>query len=173
MVTFHKPSHEKNHGHLQFAISEDAANEDKEKIKGNLRLSINNPANLVLEYNGIRAEVSGDIVQIAQKQPLARQTVLEKMKKTGNTPFQFGQLELELEENSFLPVGALNELRRAGISRLTELLLQKYRRLPPNKQTAEPKGLKTAREIASVNQQDQDIAVPKRQSCKKIGRAHV
>ena len=167
MVTFHKPSHEKNHGQLQFAISEDAANEDKEKIKGNLRLSINNPANLVLEYNGIRAEVSGDIVQMAQKQPLARQTVLEKMKKTGNTPFQFGQLELELEENSFLPVGALNELRRAGISRLTELVLQKYRRLPSNRQTAAPKEQKTAREIALVNQQDQDIAVPKRQSCKR------
>ena len=40
---------------------------------------------------------------------------LEKqMRKTGNTPFFFEKLECYLEGNLFLPVQALNELRRTG-----------------------------------------------------------
>ncbi len=168
MVTFDRPSHEKNKEHLQFTIPKNDAGEDKEKIKGILRLYINNPASLVLKYKGIQAEVTGDMVQTARKQPLSRQTVLEKMEKTGNTPFQFGQLELELEENSFLPVGALNELRRAGIGRLTELVLQKYRRQMPHNQTAAQNWQTAARDVLSGNQPKQDITVQGRQSCKGL-----
>lgn len=167
MVTFHKPSHEKNQGHGQFIIPKNAAHREKEKIKGILRLSINNPASLVLEYKGIQAEVTGSIVQNAQKQPLARQTVLEKMAKTGNTPFQFGQLEVELEENSFLTVGALNELRRAGIDRLTELILQKYRRQLPDNPLAAQNGQKASGNIPSCNQQNQDVTMQRRQPCEQ------
>lgn len=170
MVTFHKPSHEKNNGHLQFAIPKNAAFENKEKIKGILRLYINNPASLVLEYKGIQAEVTGDIVQAAQKQPLSRQTVLEKMEKTGNTPFQFGQLELELEENSFFPVSALNELRRAGISRLTELVLQKYRRQMPDNHMSEQSGREAGRDVLSGNQPSQAIIIQERPSSKEQGQ---
>lgn len=156
MVTFARPSHEKKNGCRECANSKRDGKEDKEKIKGILRLSINNPASLVLEYNGIQAEVTGAIVQAAQNQPLAKRAVLEKMEKTGNTPFQFGQLEVELEENSFLTVSALNELRRAGISRLTELVLQKYHRQSPDYSLVAPDGQKNAGNIPFASQQDQE-----------------
>lgn len=129
MVTFQKPSHEKNTS-ITPLIHEDAdgGNDNKENIKGILRLSINNPASLVLKYNGIETETMGDVVQKAEKQPLSEKTVLEKMKKTGNTPFQFEDLQLEMDAESFLPVGALNQLRRKGIDTLYEAVLGQYRR---------------------------------------------
>ncbi|MFQ8879737.1 MAG: DUF3656 domain-containing protein [Roseburia hominis] len=34
------------------------------------------------------------------------------MRKTGNTPFAFEQLAIEMDEDVFLPVQALNALRR-------------------------------------------------------------
>lgn len=129
MITFHKPSHEKNMGNSQ---SEDEkkeiGNDSKEKIKGILRLSINNPASLVLEYNGVQAETTGDLVQRAEKQPLSEETVREKIKKTGNTPFQFESLQISMDADSFLPVGALNQLRRKAVENLSGAVLGKYRR---------------------------------------------
>lgn len=135
MVTFQKPSHEKKTENIPLENEKNhSGEENKEKIKGILRLSLNNPANLVLEYNGIHAEVTGDVVQAAQRQPLSEETVLEKMKKTGNTPFVFEELQLEMDEKSFLPVGALNQLRRNGIETLTAAVLEKYRRTLPSEE---------------------------------------
>ena len=132
MVTFQKPSHEKNIS-ITPLIHEDAdgGSDNKENIKGILRLSINNTVSLVLKYNGIETETMGDVVQKAEKQPLSEETVLEKMKKTGNTPFQFEDLQLEMDAESFLSVGALNQLRRKGIDTLYEAVLGQYRRTLP------------------------------------------
>lgn len=129
MVTFCKPSHEKNTKEAEETKKlEGNPKENKEKIKGILRLFINNPASLMIEYKGIKMVIEGDLVQAAKKQPLSRETVLEKMNKTGNTPFCFDDLQLQMEDNSFLPVGALNQLRRKGMEQLTEAVLNRYRR---------------------------------------------
>ncbi len=132
MVTFHKPSHEKNSDALQTgSVIHSDIQKKKEKINGILRIFINNPVSFVIEYKKIRAEVAGFTVQAAQKQPLGRKDVLERMRKTGNTPFTFEELQIEMEEGSFVPAGALNQLRRDAIDKLTELLLEKYRRTAP------------------------------------------
>lgn len=125
MVTFSKPSHEKKK--MEGKGPKDFP-EHKEKIKGTLRLSQQMPACLMLEYKDIQVEVYGALAQPALKQPLLEKTVLEKMKKTGNTPFAFGQFTLEMEEGVFLTVGALNQLRRDGLQCLQEKILKKYRR---------------------------------------------
>lgn len=129
MITFIKPSHEKGSEKLQNHIRDIyVEKENKEKIKGILRLSEGKPAILVLECREVQTEVRGDIVKAAQKQPLSRETILEKMNKTGNTPFEWEKLNLEIEGNIFMTVGALNQLRRAGIEKLTETLQEPYRR---------------------------------------------
>lgn len=132
MVTFQKPSHEKNSGETQTGIDNNRDIQvNKEKINGILRIFINNPASLMLEYKGIQAEVSGFTVQTAEKQPLEREAVLARMKKTGNTPFTFEQLQIEMDAGSFVPAGALNQLRRDGIEKLTALVLAKHQRRAP------------------------------------------
>ncbi len=60
----------------------------------------------------------------AQKQPLSRDRVDVCMRKTGNTPFAFEQLAIEMDEDVFLPVQALNALRREALLALEEKLLQ-------------------------------------------------
>ena len=72
--------------------------------------------------------MEGDTVLKAQNRPLVKADVLERMKKTGGTEFVFGKLDIDMEDDVFLPVGALNQLRRDGICALEEKLLAKYRR---------------------------------------------
>ena len=71
---------------------------------------------------------TGEIVQKAQSQPLSKERIEKQMRKTGNTDFLFDQLEIVLEGEVFLPMQALNELRREGLSLLSEGLLKTYRR---------------------------------------------
>ncbi len=129
MVTFVKPSHQKQNDSLHEHVrSKYLDTENKEKIKGNLRLSAGNPASLVLQYKEFQVQASGDVAQPAKKQPLSLETVLDKMHKTGSTPFTFQELEVQMEQGIFLPVQALNQLRRVAIEKLQNAILEKYRR---------------------------------------------
>lgn len=72
--------------------------------------------------------VKGPVVQKAVNQPMEEGKVLKQLKKTGNTPFSFALLEVELDGEGFLPVQALNELRRRGLEELETAVLSSYRR---------------------------------------------
>lgn len=100
----------------------------KEKINGNLILSPGRRAKLVLSCGGHQAECRGETVQPALKQPLLAERAEKQMQKTGNTEFEFERLEVSVEGEVFLPMQALNELRRNGIDALTECILKEYKR---------------------------------------------
>lgn len=103
----------------------------QEKINGNLILSAGERAKLVLEHGNSLIECQGETVQPALRQPLDVERAGKQMQKTGNTEFCFGRLRVETDGDVFLPVQALNELRRQGIDRLTETILGGYRRKEP------------------------------------------
>lgn len=129
MMAMEQPSHTKANEALQNEMRERYLQQEiQEKMNGILILSKENPARLVLQCRGVEAEVSGETVLPARTRPLDRDTVLEKMRKTGGSGFVFEQLELQMEADSFLPVGALNQLRRDGIEALRERLLSEFRR---------------------------------------------
>lgn len=84
----------------------------QEKINGILILSTGNRAKLELDHREIHVEVEGDLVQQAQNQPLDRERVDRQMRKTGDEPFCFRDLKIRIEGEVFLPMQALNSLRR-------------------------------------------------------------
>ncbi len=75
-----------------------------------------------------RIRQTGPAVEPAKKQPLTKAAVEKQMHKTGNTPFSFGELSVCLDGDCFLPVRALNDLRRDGLEQLEEAILKPYRR---------------------------------------------
>lgn len=104
----------------------------QEPVWGRVILAEGQPARLELAYHRdsgqIRVEALGDVVQTAQNQPLTEEKLRKQMGKTGGTPFTFTCLETSLSGSCFLPVQALNELRRSGLEKLTEAILAPYRR---------------------------------------------
>lgn len=73
-------------------------------------------------------EVAGAVVQTAQNQPVTAERLERQMRKTGGTPFEFDELEICAGGNIFVPVQALNELRRQGLEAFRQELLKPYRR---------------------------------------------
>ena len=100
----------------------------QEKINGQLILSSGNRAKLELNYGGIHVCLEGEEVQEALNQPMESGRIEKQMRKTGNTGFVFDHLDIELEGNVFVPMQALNELRRQGIEKLETAILAQYRR---------------------------------------------
>lgn len=129
MMAMEKPSHAKSNEALQEEMRKKyIRGEIQEKINGILTLSKEKPAHLVLNCKGVEVEVTGDTVKKAQSRPMERENILDKMKKTGGTAFVFDSLKLQMEEDIFIPIGALNKLRREGILALGEKVLSRYRR---------------------------------------------
>ena len=129
MITFEQPSHKKGNEVLQNYIRETYLNtEIKEKINGTLILSQDLPAIMTVSYEDNYVTVEGEVVQPAKKQPLSLEKVEENVKKTGNTPFEFETLEIQMDDAIFMPVKALNQLRREALEKLLEQVLDHYRR---------------------------------------------
>ncbi|MGN0421565.1 MAG: U32 family peptidase [Lachnospiraceae bacterium] len=100
----------------------------QEKINGKLILSFGESAKLFLEYGDWEIVCEGAAPDMAKRQPLDKKRVEKQMRKTGNTQFIFDRFDVEIEGAVFLPMQALNELRREGIEKLSVCILEKYRR---------------------------------------------
>ena len=77
---------------------------------------------LTLESRGEKVQVLGQAPQAAEHQPMTREKVLKQLNKTGGSPFSFETLTAQIEGDLFLPVQALNELRRTGFQELEKKL---------------------------------------------------
>jgi putative protease len=123
MITFEKPNHAKAADGTKCEFTE-----TKEKIKGILKLKKDFPAMLEITCGMQQVTAEGNVVQAALKQPLSREKIAASIQKTGNTPFVFETLHIDMDEDVFLPVQALNALRRDALEQMEEQLLAGYRR---------------------------------------------
>lgn len=106
----------------------------KEKIKGKLILSTEKSATLEVSCGDVVALASGEKAEMAMSQPMDAARIEKQMRKTGNTEFEFEDIQIELEGNLFVPMQQLNELRRAALEELEAKILAKYRRVADDKQ---------------------------------------
>lgn len=151
MVTFEKPGHEKGNETLRKEVARDyILSECKEPVQGIFQARLDRPIELTVQYQNHTVTVTGASAVMAQKQPVTKEKIYEKLNKTGNTPFVFESLEINMEENLFLSIGAVNELRRQALEQLEEQCLLSYQRtdagekvlLPEIKDLSQEKKLK-------------------------------
>ena len=132
MLSRESASHNKSEGVLQDNIRREYVDTElKEKIKGKLILNKECPAKIEVQYGKIKVSYQGDMVLVAQNRPLTKEVVTEKITKTGNTPFVFENLEVTMDDDIFMPVNQLNQLRRGALEALEEALLKPYERTLP------------------------------------------
>ena len=73
------------------------------------------------------------IVQGAEKAPTTAEQIEKSMESLGDTPFEASSIDIEADENIFIPVGVLKNTRRKAADLLLEKILrghkkdQKYR----------------------------------------------
>lgn len=107
----------------------------RQPISLHLTLRLGEPARLKITAEG-RASISveGPVPERAEK-PQSATRYLEQLRKLGDTPFIAVSCTGEIDEDAYLPVRSLNELRRRACEALIEAL--RLRRKAPQAQPAE------------------------------------
>lgn len=97
------------------------------KIELNLKIQFTVGKAIIVEtsYLGRKFTVEGDIVQKAMKMPLDKVRIESSFCKTGKTPFVFSNIQFECFEEGFLPISALNSIRRSLLESVQKYILEK------------------------------------------------
>lgn len=99
-------------------------------ITGKLIAIVGKPIRLTLTCKEVQVEITGDVIDEANSQPVTEEKIRKQMLKTNETAYMFNELEILITGNPFIPLQKLNELRRNGISALESAIIESYHRNP-------------------------------------------
>ncbi len=96
------------------------------RLKASARavLRAGSPMLFTAACGNFRAEKEGLQVQKASNRPVSREDVLQRLKKSGNSSFSLEEIELDMDDGIFIPLGAVNALRREVLDSLREEMLR-------------------------------------------------
>lgn len=83
---------------------------------------VSKPLYLCIKYESNLVEVTYDgVVELATNVPTTKERIEEQLLKLGNTPFKCDNLTIDIENNLFISIKDLNELRRMAVNKLIML----------------------------------------------------
>lgn len=110
--------------------------EDKEfkkiSVSGKIIIKENKPINLKIWsdegfYKGLEFSITSTLFPSpALNKPLSKEKITEQITKTGNTEFEFKNLEIDLDDNLFVQMSILNDLRRNALIGLENLVIKEH-----------------------------------------------
>ncbi len=104
----------------------------KIKLNGQIIIKTNSPITIKLWanskfYKGFVFEKTYSIYpNIAQNKPINKDMIIKQLSKTGNTEFEFESLNVILDDNLFLQMSTLNDLRRTALKDFENYILKNY-----------------------------------------------
>ena len=121
MITLSSPAYSKTSDQVLETI-ENRFLKQKKKIEIDAAISLKKgePCFLLLTDGNVQASSIGSVPQEALKQPLKEEDVRKQMNKLGNTSFTLRNLQILMDEDIFVPVRELNDLRREAVLHLEE-----------------------------------------------------
>ena len=93
-----------------------------------------------------RLELSYSAPDAATGRPLLTGDVKKQFSKSGGTDFNVTDILLDMDNDIFVPVSAMNSMRRVALNRFKELLLEKYRKSAERKEEKSIEKARSAKE---------------------------
>ena len=92
----------------------------KDKVNFNVTATIGNHLLITIDDGYNSASVEGSIVQTANNAPIDDSTFIRHLSKLGNSPYDVGTINIHRDENVFIQIKEINELRRKLVECLNE-----------------------------------------------------
>ena len=94
--------------------------------------SLDEPGNT---YFGLSASASSEIQPIeAISNPISKERLIEQLNKTTDTNFEFKQINIEMDDNLYIPkISSINALRRDALNGLYQKGINNFTRILPSK----------------------------------------
>lgn len=92
-------------------------------ITGKIIAKLDKKLELSIDDGIYNFKVFGKVVNKAINAPLRESDIYNKINKLGDTVYKFMKLDIDMDNNIFVPVSEINELRRIAIDKLNSLRL--------------------------------------------------
>lgn len=109
---------------------------------------------LKASYGSREFSCQGPVVEKAVNKPLSKEFIEDKLRKTGNTPFEIDEIVFRNFSDGYISVSAINELRRNLLSQIMSsknnerIILDTYKGYEPSSMKPNVKDKRTAASIA-------------------------
>lgn len=115
-----------------YLLEEKLKNYDEKKLTINIEVKAfkNKPLSITFKHNNYRVKKQGNTIKQSITSPLSKDQIKEKLGKLGNTPFKLDNIKIEMDNDIFIPIKELNEIRRALIDEIIEEKTKTNRTLP-------------------------------------------
>ena len=107
-------------------------------LKANIKVKKGEPVTMTVYvqnarqslYKNINVNIVSSLVpEIAQKNAITKERIISQISKTTNTPFEFKEINIDLEDGLFIPsIKELNEIRRMSLTKLESIILSRIKR---------------------------------------------
>ena len=87
----------------------------------------------IKDNNNNQITVYGDKIEVSIKREVTKEDIIKQLSKVGNTPYRIEDIEITKDNNIFISLKNLNEIRRDAIDKLTTL--RKENKIPYLKNT--------------------------------------
>lgn len=118
-------------------LADDVLKEIKYPVSARMVLKAGENTLLSVKCRDVEVCLKGAPAEVAQKKAIRREDMERQMGKTGAVPFYLDNLIIEMEENLFLPVSVVKDLRQQAYAQLEQLLATKNDRPKPGKKVEE------------------------------------
>lgn len=89
------------------------------KLGEKFRINISDGINIIEEY--------GDRVEVSIRNSVTKEDIVRGISKLGNTPFVSSSIDIDMDDNIFISLKSINEVRRKLVDRLIDLRSNKKR----------------------------------------------
>ena len=114
---------------LNKEIEEKLKSKKKIDIKGILEVYLNQSIKLTITDGNNEVVTTGSLVETAKTSPISYERIKEQLNKLGNTIYQFTNLEIKGDDNIFISIKELNDLRNKATKILNDKRLYNYQYL--------------------------------------------
>ncbi len=82
-------------------------------------------------YKNINVKIESNLIpEKALNTPITKDRIISQIKKTNDTPFEFVKINIQLDNDVFIPsIKELNDIRRMAILKLENMIIQKTKRV--------------------------------------------
>lgn len=106
------------------------SNENEQKLPVDIYVSAYQDKELYgkIIYNNFSYECYGDKISGAINKPTEKDVIDRQMSKLGDTSFEIKNIDIDIDDNIFLPLKSINELRRNLTDNLSNQIINSYKR---------------------------------------------
>lgn len=93
-----------------------------------VKFEVDSKITLQTEYKGKKFQIEGEMVQSAVNRPLDKNRIEENLRKTGDSPFTIKNIKYVTFNDGFVPISAINSVRRGLLEKIFNEKVGKYKR---------------------------------------------